>query len=381
MDRVGAERRARRVAVRLLVWTRLIGTAIVIMVVGAAIARGNSESQSVSAFLSETNSSTPGAESPKLISLYPSYSEEPSGGWLKPGPYRESLEGICPECDECPLRGYYAFVNYDSWRGLPDGNWQNNGISSGVNFGTRLGRFSDWTGIGFQIGGSAGAYNWAGTNYRLAHTNQSQPQGFVTYGLFRRANENSRFSAAVVQDWMLNSNYGVFAQNPTLSQWRGQAGYALGPLNEIGIWGAWRARSDSRDVVGFGQVVWRSVNQLNGYWHYKWGINQPDTWLWIGVPENDRLVLGGSLGDYVVGALANAPLGERVSLTALVTYMHQSSSMGPAGAPEDAWNFTIGLSFYPAQNARTQTVAGQCWMPLMNVANNGYFYVDTNNWY
>jgi hypothetical protein len=40
--------------------------------------------------------------------------------------------------------------------------------------------------------------------------------------LFRKANENSNWSAAVVQDWMINANYGVFAENPTLSQWRGQ---------------------------------------------------------------------------------------------------------------------------------------------------------------
>ncbi|MEX0677688.1 MAG: DUF6666 family protein [Pirellulales bacterium] len=288
---------------------------------------------------------------------------------------------LCPYCQECPRRGVIAFLNYDSWRGIPDGNWQNNGVNAGVNFATRLGRISDLTGIGFQIGGSAGAYNWAGTDYRATHQDDAQAQGFVTYGLFRKANESSGWSGAVVQDWMLNSNYGEFAENPTLSQWRGQAGYAVSAWNEFGIWGTWRARGDTRFISGFGTTSWRPINQLNGYWHYKWGPCASDTWLWIGKPENDRLVGGGSLGDYTVGALAQAPLSNRVALTALITYMHQSASLGPQGAKEDAWNFSIGLSFYPAYNARSRTVAGQCWMPALPVANNGYFLVDTDRVY
>ena len=55
-------------------------------------------------------------------------------------------------CDDCPTRGIVAFVSYDSWRGVSDGDWQNNGIATGANFGTRLGRFSDLTGVGLQIG-------------------------------------------------------------------------------------------------------------------------------------------------------------------------------------------------------------------------------------
>jgi hypothetical protein len=68
-------------------------------------------------------------------------------------------------------------------------------------------------------------------------------------------------------------------------------------------------------------------------------------------------------------------------LYAQVTYMHPSSSPGPAGAQEEAWAFLVGLSFFPGRNARTQTVAGQCWMPLVPVSNNGYFLVDTNRTY
>jgi hypothetical protein len=300
-------------------------------------------------------------------------------GWLHRAAYGTvELNDLEPSCDECPKRMLIAQVGYDTWRGISDGDWQNNGIHTGLNFGTRLGRVSDLNGVGFQLGATVGAYNWAGTDYRLSHLDQAQPQGFVTYGLFRHATETSPWTGALVQDWMLNSNYGVFAQNPTLGQWRGSLGYVVNPWNELGIWGTWRAHGDTRFIPGVGQTSWRPVNQFNVFWHYKWGPGQPDTWIWVGRPENDRLGGAGSLGDYLVGLLANAPLGDRVGLYALVTYMHQSAAAGPIGATEDAWNFTVGLSFYPARNSRTTTVAGQCWMPLMPVANNGYFLVDTN---
>ena len=283
--------------------------------------------------------------------------------------------------DDWPTRGVSVFVGYDAWRGTSDGGWENNGIHAGANFGSRLGRFSDWTGIGGQLGGSMGAFNWSGTDYRMSHQDESQPQGFLTYGLFRKARDDSKWNAALVHDWMFNSNYSVFAVNPTLAQWRAQLGYAVNASNEFGVWGTWRLLSDTRQVNFFGPVTWRPLGQFNPYWHHKWEAGGADTWLWIGLPERDRLTGTGSLGDYIAGAAANCPLSERVSLYTLVTYMHPSASAGPVAAREDAWNFTIGISFYPARNARSTTVSGQTWMPLMPVANNGYFLVDASHNY
>jgi hypothetical protein len=281
-------------------------------------------------------------------------------------------------CDACPRRGLVAFVSYDSWRGIADGGWQNNGIVSGANYGTRLGRFSELTGFGLQAGGSVGVFDWNGTDYRLFHASEAQSQGFFTYGLFRRPNGTSNWSAALVNDWMVNAHYGEFGQDPTMSQLRGQVGYATSAWNEFGVWGTVRVMSATINIPTVGLTEWRPINQLNFFWHHKWGVGGADTLLWFGVPEHDRLTGGGSLGDYLVGALANVPLNDRVGLYTLLTYMHPSAAPGPAGSNEDAWNFTIGLTFYPGRNARSTTVAGQCWMPMMPVANNGYFLVDTN---
>ena len=120
------------------------------------------------------------------------------------------------------------------------------------------------------------------------------------------------------------------------------------------------------------------MNQLNFFVHHKWSPGGADTWLWVGVPEHDRLGGNGSLGDYLIGLSANAPISDRFAVYSLVTYLHPSAAPGASGAEENAWNFTIGLSFFPRRNARSSTVAGQCWMPQLPVANNGYFLTDTN---
>jgi hypothetical protein len=282
------------------------------------------------------------------------------------------LERRCADWTAEPAHGIIGLVGYDAWKGISDMGWQNNGIHAGFNYGTRLGALSDATGIGFQIGGTMGVFNWSGSDYRPSSLDQAQPQGFLTYGFFRKASEDSPWIAAFAQDWMLNDNYGVFAQNPTLSQWRGQLGYALDDRNDVGVWGAARLISDTRNVPGVGTVSWRPMNQLNFYSHHTWAFGA-DTWLWVGIPERGRFAGNGTLGDYMPGALANIPLNNRVGLYALVTYMHPSVRAGPRGFEEEAWNFTIGLSFYPRGNASSGS-----WLPQLPVANNGYFLVDTN---
>lgn len=71
-------------------------------------------------------------------------------------------------------------------------------------------------------------------------------------------------------------------------------------------------------------------------------------------------------------------LNDRVALYTLVTYMRPTADNGSTGAETDSWNFTVGVSFSFTGSARSDTVAGRCWTPLLPVANNGYFLVNTN---
>jgi hypothetical protein len=292
-----------------------------------------------------------------------------------------SLANQLPASDECPDWGLMTFLGYDAFRGVSQGGWATFGGHVGFNLGTRLGHFSEWSGIGAQVGGSFGVFSWAGTDYQMAHHNEAELQGFVTYGLFRKPTQCSHWNAGVVQDWMFNRNFSVFAENPSLSQLRGQVGYATSACNEIGVWGTVRVFDDTRTIDGFGWTTWRPINQISTYWHHKWHCGGPDTWLSIGIPEQSRLSGGGSLGDWLVSATTVYPFSDRVAPYTNVMYMHQSASAGDAGAQEDAWNLTIGIAFYPGRNARSTNVSGQRWMPLFPVANNGSFLVDASNWY
>jgi hypothetical protein len=272
-----------------------------------------------------------------------------------------------------PLWGLQTFVSYDTWKGISDGGWQNNGINVGANFGMCLGEWGRQTGVGFQIGGSEMVADWSGTDYGSV----VETQGFITYGLFRRPTETTGWTAGLVQDWMLNDHFGEYAQDPTLSQLRGQLGYAWSATNEIGLSGAVRLLGGTRDVSGVGTTTWRPIDQLNLYWHHKWSFGA-DTTIWVGIPEQDQLGGSGSLGEYIAGASANVPLNHRWSLFTLITYMHPSSRPSMDGSEEEAWNFTIGVSLTWGRETCSETVAGHAWMPLMPLANNGYFFVDTN---
>lgn len=292
-----------------------------------------------------------------------------------------TLAGLPPLSESDPVRSVELLLTYDSYRGVPDGAWANYGVVTGANYGTRLGRISDWTGIGFQAGATVGVFNWAGSDYRRQHQNRAQVQGFFTFGLFRHAAEDTRWSAAAVNDWMTASTYSVFGEHPTMSQLRMQIGYTTSASNEVGVWGAVRVLDDTESVPGFGPVTWRPVNVINVYWHRKWSAGGADTWIWVGMPENERLSGGGSLGDYTANALANVPLNDRVALYIAVNYMHQSASPGASGSKEDAWNLTAGIALYPKANARSKTVAGRQWSPLLPIANNGTFFVDASRNY
>ena len=270
------------------------------------------------------------------------------------------------------------FYAYEGFRGTSDGAWENNGVNTGFNFGTRLGRFSDATGIGFQIGGSIGIYDWSGTDYRFQNMEQAETEGFFTMGFFRKAQPESPWNAGLVFDWMLNNNFSVFNESPTLNQFRYQVGYDVNDTNEIGVWGTVHGQSSTRDVPSFGPVTWRSMDQINAYVHHKWPLGA-DTYVWVGAPLGSRLADGASLGSFIAAARGDMPLSDWISLYSVVTYMRPAVGPGELGANQDEWSFAVGLAIYPRRDARTPTVAREGWSPLLPVASNGTFFVDASN--
>ena len=297
------------------------------------------------------------------------------------------------DCDECPGIGVEVTTGVQCWRGIVDGQYQNNaGPIVSANLGVPVPGLREY-GIGAQAGCSYAAADLDG---RVTNSpTDVQQQMFFTAGLFRRAfdgpNWTSRFNMGIAYDWMVNDAYGELAQSPFLGQWRGQIGYCLNAQNEVGIWGTYRDRFSENKFDSSGNpIIYRPLSQIDLFWHHTF-CSGANCWLSVGLPERvhvtalvngDSELVGtgnnGSLGEFTLGATFIVPISPRWALYANGSYMRPTAAAGDRGSIEDAYSIGFGLTFYPGCNARTRTVAGNCWMPYLPVANNGTFLVDGN---
>ncbi len=278
--------------------------------------------------------------------------------------------GLPAMCEEGPLLNIIGFAGFDAWKTQADTDWPSQfGIVNGVNAGAPIPLLSRY-GIGGQLGASYGIYDWQGRE--TGEDGSSQEQIFVTSGLFRRADAGMPFNFGLAYDIMLNDNFGEDSTEPYLGQWRGLIGFALSARNEIGWWGAFHDRRDAQDGIRF-----RTVAQNNMYWHHNF-LNGADSWLWVGIPERNRLNGRGSLYEWNLGGLVNVPLTERTGIYGSFAYFCPSAPAGSdAAVEEEAYQLGIGLNVFLGASSRNSTVAGRCWAPLMPMANNGNMVVDT----
>jgi hypothetical protein len=124
---------------------------------------------------------------------------------------------------------------------------------------------------------------------------------------------------------------------------------------------------------------------VNLFWHHKF-CTGADSWLYVGIPENDRLESifnngGHSLGTWTIGALLEAPLSDRLSLYANGSYFRPSASGGPLAAIESGYDVGFGVVWYFGRNAISHSLNGRCWTPYLPVANNSTFLVDQSEEY
>jgi hypothetical protein len=167
----------------------------------------------------------------------------------------------------------------------------------------------------------------------------------------------------------------VYGVSPHLGQWRAQLGYCLNACNELGVWTALHDHRDVKGIAGFGDISFRGVNQTNFFWHHNYDSGA-DSWMWMGFPDDEKLG-GGRLGELTLGMTLNVPLTEKIGLYANGQYMKPTAGAGPVASIEVAYSIGFGLAFYPHGSSKTSNVAGNCWMPVLPVANNGSFLVDT----
>ena len=292
---------------------------------------------------------------------------------------------IAPYADHYPLLGLYLFQDANTWRNFSNGDASNaNGVNQGFNLGVPLPWLSQF-GFGAQIGGSYNFYDFSGRSGDApSRANSLGQQWFVTGGIFRHADADRRLSMGVVYDLMMNDNLGVFSAPPTMGQVRFQLGYALGYFNEVGVWGTVSAFAETvalpPNLAGYTSAYFKPINMLNMYWHHKWGLGGADSTLFVGVPRQTVLTdpaFGPNFGTVDAGGSMNVPLTDSFALYGNMMYLQPDTHTGFTPLKE-TWNISIGVAFYPGRAARSSTVAGRSSMPLLPVANNGNFLVNTN---
>ena len=197
----------------------------------------------------------------------------------------------------------------------------------------------------------------------------------MTTGIFRRADFDKPISIGLVYDQMINEGFGAYRQSPALAQLRLQLAYAFTARNEIGFWGTLRLNQANRlDPTTGNLVSYRGISQADVFWHHKFGPGNTDAWVWGGLPSFYRMNGDNDFETNIYGWRSETPLTDRIQL------FSNFEALRPTGGVSHhaIYDFMVGLSFYPAGNAPSTTVAGRTWMPYIPVANNGSFLVDTN---
>jgi hypothetical protein len=281
--------------------------------------------------------------------------------------------------------GLQVFSGFDAFKGISDSNEESNFLTnpSKSNFGGLVGLnaaltlpFMSEFGIGWQVGGSFGNYDWDGTE----QGSSSEQQTFITTGFYRKGCQDDPLSFGIVYDWMISQNWGVDGTSPTISQWRGQVEYAFCACDSLGVYGTLRDKTYT-DTPTTGDVN-RAINQIDLFWCHKFESGSQFRF-WFGMPERDRLdpTYGGTLGEWIIGLEAQVPLSESVALYGSMQYMRPSASPAStsfvgAAAQEQAYDLSFGLVWYVGGSAKASSCCSDVASPYMPVANNRNFLVD-----
>ena len=243
--------------------------------------------------------------------------------------------------------------------GLATGYMASAGFVGGFNTGFSVGLDK----IRGQIGGSYGIYDVKGRD--TASPSSAEQQYFLTAGLYKRSDvlAGDRASWGVVYDQFWDHQWGLFADELYVGQFRGIAGWAMSEWNEIGVWGALHSTVDY-STVAYGPGPVRAMNQYNMYWRHNYNFGGQTMLYFGGVDPAD-------VGSWQLGGTGLAPLGDWLAMYGNCTFAFPSSSTGPVGSNELQWNFGAGLVMYLGGKAVSPTVSGYKGLPLLPVANNG----------
>jgi hypothetical protein len=277
----------------------------------------------------------------------------------------ESGNGTRPEVDE-PLEPAWLndlslFLGLDGSKGPEDlGINANMGFRAAVNWGYPI-----WerAGLGVQLGT---AINYSETAVRVIQSVdgvRDRFQSFTTVGIFQRTD--------IGLDWAFGHDFlsEHYYQGIDVGQWRAQIGWNFSEFNEVGLWGAWRDRSDNGSVAGqFFNL--QPIPQINLFWKHVWE-NDATTRMWIGMAdEHGRFVLVAPgktpvHHPFVFGADLFIPLSTHLALFGEANFI----------TPNDTGTVTATLGFAFIPGGAHRAVHSR-FAPMLNLANNPNFALD-----
>jgi len=250
----------------------------------------------------------------------------------------------------------------------PDGSKQPQDLGINANMGVRVG--ANWAfpvfqrlNIGAQVGAAANFSDAAVHVLDQIEGTSRRTQTFMTVGVFQR---QGRFNAGLAYDLQAEKYFDNF----TLSQLRGQAGYAVSTNNEIGSWFTKAVWGDN-GFMAASPVRLDPISQMNMYARHTWA-NFAQTSVWAGVASGHQDVVwvlpDNSRDNHVLvyGSELNMPLSEKFAITGAANFITPTAT-----GTVDAY---LGLTFYPGHSA--MRAARGRFSPFTSVANNPTFAVN-----
>jgi hypothetical protein len=254
---------------------------------------------------------------------------------------------------------------------MPDGSYSDNtGAYLSLNFGMPIPLFSE-EGLGFQLGGSYGLYDWSGRANLFGNPKELQQQGFFTTGLFWTTPCCSGFNFGLVYDLMFNRNFGCFVVDANFSQVRFKGGYLMDCCDEFGFWGTAAVDKASNHVASDERIKYKAINQVSLFWQHNFCMGA-ETMIWAGMPYSDGLKKHSRAGSFLVGASFRVPLNDCWSINGHASYMRTRSSKGIEESKGYGSNVCIGLVYAFGCGK------GYSSRPYLPVADNSSFLADTN---
>lgn len=298
-----------------------------------------------------------------------------SDGGCAGGATGASAGDVTYECCDCVgnwLDNTLLWAGFDAFKSLGDsippagtgtGFMNSAGAVAGFNTGFRLG---DLRPRG-QIGASYGVYDWKGRD--TVSNSSAEQQTFLTVGVYKRSDvaECDNISWGLVYDQFWGHQWGVFANEVYLGQFRGIVGYAWNDWNEVGVWGTLHTTTDSTAPFLTPPAI-RAMNQANVYLRHNWEFGG-STMAYAGAVDN------ADVASWLLGMLGTAPLNDRVSLYGNAVFALPGSGGCADGSNELQWNLGVGLQVSLGGKSVSSTVSGHQGLPLLPVANNGSFLI------